>query len=108
MSDDLKDINEDLKQSVRDDEHTRRELEYLFGPQVVEQARQIDIADLNLNEEMTKCIATGVSDLKKFRSDPAAQIRLVHAMEPGARLLLCMWIMDMELLDRIQIRSYTS
>jgi hypothetical protein len=78
----------------------------LFGRDTVEQARQIDIIDLNLNEEMTKCIANGVSGLKALKRDPAAQRNLIGDMEAGARLILCMWIMDMGLLEKIQERSY--
>ena len=93
-----------MKQTLEEDARIIKALSRLFGADVVEQARRIDIADLNLNEEMTRCIASGINRLKDLKADPAAQTDLVKGMEPGARLLLCMWIMDMELLDRIQKR----
>ena len=79
---------------------------FLFGQETVLQARELDIADLNLNEEIVACISGGIRTLKELQGNPAAQVRFINGMEPGARLLLCMWIMDMGLLNKIQKRSY--
>lgn len=84
-----------------------RELSVLFGRDIVEQARLIDVVDLNLDERMTASISEGLTRLKQQRYDPAAQKALVAVMEPGERLLLCMWIMEMDLLEKIQSRSYS-
>jgi hypothetical protein len=93
---------EDLVQTIQEAERQKRELAQLFGRETVDLAGQIDIVDLNLNEKMTECIADGVRRLKELKGDPAAQARFIESMEQGARLVLCMWIMDMGLLDRIR------
>jgi len=80
------------------------ELTRLFGQETVEQARLIDVADLNLDAGMTACITTGLNQLKQTRNDPAAQGAVISAMQPGERLLLCMWVMEMELLDRLRAK----
>jgi hypothetical protein len=93
---------EDLDQILRKDAQARDALALLFGRETVELAAQIDIADLNLTDEMTAVITTGVKRLKELKHEPAAQRQLIAGMDQGASLLLCMWIMDMDLLDRIQ------
>ena len=101
------DADNDLVQSMTEDERLKDELALLFGRETVETACQIDIADLNLNEKMTAVISAGVKNLKQLKRDPQAQLAFVNDMEQGARLLLCMWIMDMDLLDKIQDGPYT-
>ncbi|MEE8233080.1 MAG: hypothetical protein V3R41_00165 [Gammaproteobacteria bacterium] len=83
-----------------------RELSFLFGGNIVEQVRLIDIADLNLTDEMTTSIGEGIRQLKQLKHDPEAQRQWVSGQAPGLCLLLCLWVMDMELLDKIQTRSY--
>jgi len=102
------DIDTDLIQSVKEEERLKAELAFLFGKETVDLASQIDIADLNLNEKMTDSISSGVKKLKDLRHDPQAQADYINQMEHGARLLLCMWIMDMDLLGKIQGRPYLS
>ena len=97
---------DDLIQSMEEYQRSNDELAFLFGRETVEQARQVDIADLNLNEEIVACISTGIRTLKELQDNPVAQVNFINGMEPGARLLLCLWIMDMDLLKKIQKRSY--
>ena len=78
------------------------QLSSLFGSDTVEQARLIDVTDLNLDERMISCITIGLTRLKQMRNNPDAQISLVRTMEPGERLLLCMWILEMDLLEKIR------
>ncbi len=99
---------DDLMQKIAGDESSARELSFLFGEEIVEQARLIDISDLNMTDEMTAGIGEGIRQLKQLRNDPEAQRQWVGKQEPGLRLLLCLWIMDMDLLDKIQMRSYIS
>lgn len=101
------DISEDLSETIARVKHMDAELSFLFGEETVRLARQIDIADLNLNKEIVENIAEGVGQLKKFRGQPDVQLKLVNEMEQGSRLLLCMWIMDMDILDKIRDRPYT-
>ena len=79
-------------------------LSVLFGSDIVEQARLIDVVDLNLDERMTACITAGLTRLKQLRNNPAAQRALLAEMGAGEKLLLCMWIMEMDLFDRIEAR----
>ena len=95
-----------LGQDVAGEESLARELSFLFGADIVEQARLIDVADLNLTDAMTAGIGEGIRQLKQLRNNPEAQRQWVEKQEPGLRLLLCMWIRDMDLLEKIQSRSY--
>lgn len=97
---------DDLVRSMEDYERTSEELAFLFGRETVEQADQLDIADLNLNEEIVACIAGGIRTLKELQDNPGAQVNYVNGLQPGARLLLCLWVMDMGLLEKIRKRSY--
>lgn len=96
----------DLVQTISENERIRAELAYLFGTETVDLAYQIDSADLNLNEKMIDSISAGVRRLKELKHDPGAQLGFVRGLEQGTRLLLCMWIMDMDLLGKIRDGSY--
>ena len=96
---------DDLDQSREDHERAREELAVLFGQETVEQASQLDIADLHLNDEIVASISNGIRTLKELQHNPSAQVSFVNSLEPGARLLLCMWIMDTGLLTKIRQRS---
>jgi hypothetical protein len=100
--------NDDLTDDRAEEASLARELSFLFGEEIIEQARLIDIADLNLHDDMTARIGEGMRQLKELKLDPEAQRHWVSEQSPGLRLLLCLWIMDMGLLDKIQERSYLS
>ena len=87
-----------------EEDQAESELVRLFGQDTVNQARLIDAAHLNLDDSMTACITAGLNRLKQTRNDPAAQGAVISAMQPGERLLLCMWIIEMELLDKIRVK----
>ena len=106
MTDPTAEVGDDLVQTISDNEKTWAELAYLFGTETVSLAYQIDIADVNLNEKMIDSISAGVRRLKELKHDPGAQLGFVRGLEQGTRLLLCMWIMDMDLLGKIQEGSY--
>lgn len=115
-SDPVKTVNELTAMTREDDDHVddieaidaryRRELSWLFGSDTVEQAALIDVVDLNMNEEMTRCISAGVTQLKKLRGQPGAQREFIQGRAPAERMLLCMWIMEMGLLDKLQTQGY--
>ncbi|MGY8813137.1 MAG: hypothetical protein ACKVHQ_00260 [Gammaproteobacteria bacterium] len=96
----------DQYDSIADKKRQEVELSFLFGKDIVEQARLIDVVDLNLSDAMTRSISEGVTRLKKIRDQPENQLKLINNMTPGERLVVCMWIMDMNLLDKLQSRSY--
>ena len=83
-----------------------KELTILFGEDIVNQAQMIDVVDLNLNDEMTRCISNGVKNLKNLRNQPESQMETIRGMSPGERILVCMWIMEMNLLEKLQSESY--
>ena len=59
------DNDDNLDQTIRELQHTKAELSFLFGEDTVELASQIDIADLNLQDHIIKTIAEGLGELKK-------------------------------------------
>ena len=95
-----------LSEFVAASERLNDELSFLFGRETVVQAEQIDIVDLNLNEDIIASISNGVRQLKELKNNPQAQAELIREMAPGSRIVLCMWIMEMGLLEKIQTRSY--
>ncbi|MCZ6525797.1 MAG: hypothetical protein O6928_04460 [Gammaproteobacteria bacterium] len=97
---------DDLQQDIAGEVTLNRELSFLFGEDIVVQARLLDVADLNLTDEMTAFIGKGVRQLKHLKHDPQAQQRWVSEQAPGSRLLLCLWMADMNLLEKMQTRSY--
>lgn len=102
MSEHTETVSDELRQSMEEEECRIRELAMLFGADTVAQATQIDVADLNMNEKMTAAISQGVRKLKALREDPDAQAEMIKGMDPGSRLVLCMWIMDMGLVGKIR------
>jgi hypothetical protein len=93
---------DDLIADVAESESLARELSFLFGEETVEQARLIDIGVLNITDEMTAAIGEGIRQLKQLKNDPEAQRQWIEKQETGLRLLLCLWIMDMGLLEKIR------
>ena len=106
MTDTTAEVVNDLVQTISEYERARAELGFLFGTETVNLAYQIDIADLNLNEKMIDSISAGIRRLKELKHEREAQLGFVRSLEQGTRLLLCMWIMDMDLLGKIQDGSY--
>jgi len=100
MADENVDSN-NIEYLAQKQQHQFNELSFLFGRETVEQASMIDIADLNLNDEMTASISNGITRLKKLRNNSDGQVELLNRMGSGERLLLCMWVMDLDLLDKI-------
>ena len=98
--------SDDLKHDNSEQAHIAHELSFLFGNSIVAQAQLVDAGILNMTDAMTKAVGNGLRQLKQLINDPGAQQRWVSEQAPGLQLLLCLWIIDMELLDKIQICSY--
>ncbi|NNE36702.1 MAG: hypothetical protein HKN08_00230 [Gammaproteobacteria bacterium] len=100
-------MTEDIQQNEVDFEAEKlrihNDLATLFGEDIVEQAELIDIADLNISDKMTGCISDGVVQLKKMKGKIESQRNLIEKLSQGEKLVLCMWILEMEILDKIQI-----
>ena len=110
----FKNTDEDVEQNFEADLEASKlaykdlinELSFLFGKEIVSQAEQIDIADINLNQDIVDCIAAGVKKLKQFKGRPKEQQEFISGLTVGEKLILCLWIKDMDLLDKIQASSY--
>ncbi|NIN35826.1 MAG: hypothetical protein GWN45_01710 [Gammaproteobacteria bacterium] len=90
-----------IEQDIAEEEASAKALAFLFGDTIVEQARILDIADLNMTDQMTAEIGAGIKQLKQLRESPVQQRQWLEKQEPGLQLLLCLWIMDMGLLEKI-------
>ena len=77
----------------------------LFGIETVQQASLIDAADLNLTDDMTRAIGEGLKHLKDSSGNPQQQKKWISEQQPGLQLLLCLWIMDMDLVSKVTARS---
>ncbi len=62
--------DDDLGSDITEHESLARELSFLFGGDIVEQARLIDITDLNFTDEMSASIGVGIRKLKQLRHHP--------------------------------------
>ncbi|NKB37749.1 MAG: hypothetical protein GKR93_11345 [Gammaproteobacteria bacterium] len=104
--DTAQDFDADLEASILAHKNLINELSFLFDREIVSQAEQIDIADINLNKDIIDCISAGVKKLKELKGRPKEQQGFVNSMAVGEKLVLCLWIKDMDLLDKIQAGSY--
>lgn len=98
-------VAEDIEQQQL---NLHKELSFLFGEETVEQAEIIDVVDLQLNNDMTQCISRGVTRLKQLKDMPDAQQKFIRELNPAEQLLVCMWVMEMNLIDKLRSGSYTA
>jgi hypothetical protein len=73
------------------------EAKALFGRSLVRQARNTDPADLDLTAEAMDTVHDAADELLEHAGDTRAQGRVVAALNPQARLVLCMWVIDLSL-----------
>jgi hypothetical protein len=73
------------------------EAKALFGRTLVRQARMTDPADLELTAEAMDAVHDAADELLEHAGDPRAQGRVVAALNPQTRLVLCMWVIDLSL-----------
>ena len=100
-------LEADLEDSISAHQNLIEELSFLFGKDLVMQVEQIDIADINLNQDIIECISAGVKQLKALKHNPQAQVDYLASLNAGEQLVLCLWIKDMDLLEKIQDHPYT-
>lgn len=77
------------------------ELAALFGRDLVEQAKQTDPADLLLSDSLMVEVYTAADELLARAGEPVAQRSVVRRLSEGTRLVLCMWIHDLDLAAKI-------
>lgn len=74
-----------------------RELSALFGHELFKQATATDPADLALSAELMDAVHDAADSLLEYASDPKMQRVIVKALSADVRLVLCMWIHDLDL-----------
>ena len=82
------------------------ELACLFGKKTVTRAKRTDIVDLRVDADFMDGIADTAGQLLEAKDNPRKQRRLVGSMDQDKRLVLCMWVMDMEMTDRLMTNLY--
>lgn len=73
------------------------ELAALFGRGTVERAKATDPAHLPLSAELMEQVHDAADSLLELAGDTVAQRELVAGLSADARLVLCMWVHDMDL-----------
>lgn len=81
-----------------------RELTALFGRDLLKQAKAIDPADLELSEELMDAVHDAADHLLDHAGNPAMQRVVVMALPADVRLVLCMWLFDLELVATLTAR----
>lgn len=73
------------------------EAKALFGRSLVRAARYTDPADIEITAEAMDAVHDAADELLELAGDPRAQGRVVAALNPPTRLVLCMWVIDLSL-----------
>jgi hypothetical protein len=79
----------------------------LFGDVVCSVASGTDAATLDLSAGLMDRVHDGADALLKMRQYPDEQMRYVSELPFDVRLVLCMWLMDCELADKLAQRALT-
>jgi hypothetical protein len=77
----------------------------LFGDVVCSVAAGTDAATLDLSAGLMDRVHDGADALLKMRRHPGEQIRYVSELPFDVRLVLCMWLLDCELADKLTCRA---
>lgn len=78
-----------------------RELAALFGEDCLAQARVTDPADLHLTADLMETVWDAADDLLRDAGNPEKQRATIAAIPEGTRLVLCMWVLDLELAGKL-------
>jgi hypothetical protein len=79
----------------------------LFGDVVCSVAGGADAATLDLSAGLMDRVHDGADTLLKLRRYPEEQLRYVSELPFDVRLVLCMWVMDCDLADKLAQRALT-
>ena len=79
----------------------------LFGDVVCSVASGTDAATLDLSAGLMDRVHDGADALLKLRQHPDEQMRYVSELPFDVRLVLCMWLLDCELADKLAQRALT-
>ena len=81
-----------------------QELATLFGREVLKQAKATDPVHLDLSAEQMDAVHDAADHLLENAGDPMMQRALVMALPADIRLVLCMWIYDLDLAATLTAR----
>ena len=79
----------------------------LFGEVVCSVAAVSDAATLDLSSGLMDRVHDGADALLAMRHHPDEQMRYVSELSFDVRLVLCMWLLDCDLADKLASRALT-
>jgi len=79
----------------------------LFGEVVCSVAAVTDAAALDLSAGLMDRVHDGADALLAMRQHPDEQMRYVSELPFDVRLVLCMWLLDCDLADKLASRALT-
>ena len=79
----------------------------LFGEVVCSVAAVTDAAMLDLSSGLMDRVHDGTDALLAMRHHPDEQMRYVSELPFDVRLVLCMWLLDCDLADKLASRALT-
>ena len=79
----------------------------LFGEVVCSVASSTDAATLDLSAGLMDRVHDGADALLAMRRFPDEQMRYVSELPFEVRLVLCMWLLDCDLADKLATRALT-
>jgi uncharacterized protein (DUF2342 family) len=82
-----------------------KELVCLFGRDTVQEAISTNPATLSISGALMDSVHAAADDLLAHVSDPGAQRRIVAGLPPTTRLVLCMWVQDLNLAADFHVRA---
>lgn len=85
---------------------THRQVKRLFGEPVAFLATITDPATLDLSAALMDRVHDGADALLTMRGNLAEQHRYISALPFTERLVLCMWLMDMDLAAKLVRAAY--
>ena len=80
----------------------------LFGDVVCSVAAGTDAASLDLSAGLMDRVHDGADTLLAMRRHPDEQMRYVSELPFEVRLVLCMWLLDCDLVDKLISKSTVS
>lgn len=90
---------------TRKQQQRERELADLFGEETVYRARLTDPAELDLSAGLMNAVWDAADYLLREAGNSLAQRACVDRLSDAVRLVLCMWILDLDLAGKLYARA---
>jgi len=94
-------VRSETADSLERERRRERELVALFGRDLVKRASGADPADLDLSAELMDAVHDAADRMLDRVGDPQAQRALIKTLPGDVRLVLCMWIQDLNMAVRM-------